>query len=34
MTYTEKLMEYKVPFPELKLKDVKTLLEMELSFSG
>lgn len=32
MLLTQKLIEYKVPFPELKLKDVKSLLEMEQFF--
>ncbi len=34
MLFTEKMIESKVPFPELKLTDVKTLLEMELSFEA
>ena len=34
MLLIQKLIEFKVPFPELKLKDVKCLLEMEQFFEG
>jgi hypothetical protein len=34
MLLIQKLIEYKVPLPQLKLKDVKSLLEMEQLFQG
>lgn len=34
MLLIQKLIEFKVPFPQLKLKDVRLLLEMEQFFEG
>lgn len=34
MLLIHKLIQYKVPFPQLKLKDIKSLLEMEQLFQG